>query len=294
MQSIQLQNDSLVEIATFLIRRWSEKENVIIEISDNIQTKTRLKEKKVILTPLEKRIGDNFQKYRQFRTSSWYEAMKMKYSEKILSDDHAFGFILNTMETKRVEQLGRKIWKGMDEEIIFNYSYMLVSRPQLHTVYGKARIVEAFYQYFMFGVIKGELQESHFEKIKKATTFAKKIVIESIENDQRTSWIEKNVAEIIKILDIDSLLTIPISVAFMKAGMALSEEELKKVLKIIAKNKEGDFGTIDTSSVVKGDNVYDEYKVLIEENKKNENKGLTTESVGIQIPSTKNIDETII
>ena len=48
MQSIQLQNDSLVEIATFLIRRWSEKENVIIEISDNIQTKTRLKEKKVI------------------------------------------------------------------------------------------------------------------------------------------------------------------------------------------------------------------------------------------------------
>ena len=114
MQSIQLQNDSLLEIATFLIRRWSEKENVIIEISDNIQTKTRLKEKKVILTPLEKRIGNNFQKYRQFRTSSWYEAMKIKYSEKILSDDHAFGFILNTMETKRVEQLGRKIWKGMD------------------------------------------------------------------------------------------------------------------------------------------------------------------------------------
>ena len=239
MQSIQLQNDSLVEIATFLIRRWSEKENVIIEISDNIQTKTRLKEKKVILTPLEKRIGDNFQKYRQFRTSSWYEAMKMKYSEKILSDDHAFGFILNTMETKRVEQLGRKIWKGMDEEIIFNYSYMLVSRPQLHTVYGKARIVEAFYQYFMFGVIKGELQESHFEKIKKATTFAKKIVIESIENDQKTSWIEKNVAEIIKILDIDSLLTIPISVAFMKAGMALSEEELKKSFKNYCKKQRG-------------------------------------------------------
>ena len=41
----------------------------------------------------------------------------------------------------------------------------------------------------MFGAIKGELQESHFEKIKKATTFAKKIVIESIENDQKTSWI---------------------------------------------------------------------------------------------------------
>ena len=176
MQSIQLQNDSLLEIATFLVRRWSEVDNVIIEISNKIETKTRLKENKVILTPLEKRIGNDFQKYRQFRTSSWYEAMKIKYSEKILSDDHAFGFILNAMETQRVEELGRKIWKGMDEEIIFNYSYMLVARPQLHTVYGKARIVEAFYQYFMFGAIKGEIQESHFEKIKKASIFARKIV----------------------------------------------------------------------------------------------------------------------
>ena len=146
----------------------------------------------------------------------------------------------------------------------------------------------------MFGAIKGEIQESHFEKIKKASIFARKIVNESIKNNQKTTWIEKNVAEIIRILEIDSLLTIPISVAFMKAGMALSEEELRKVLKIIAKNKEGDFGTIDTSAVVKGDNVYDEYKVLIEENKKNENKGLSSETIGIQIPSTKNIDETII
>jgi len=294
MHPIQLQNDSLVEIATFLVRRWSEEEDIIIEISDKIETKTRLKEKKVILTPLEKRIGSDFEKYRQFRISSWYEAMKIKYCEKILSEDHAFGFILNTMETKRVEQLGRKIWKGMDEEIIFNYTYMLVARPQLHTVYGKARIVEAFYQYFMFGAIKGNIQSSHFEKIKKATIFAKKIVNEAIKNNQKTNWIEKHVTEIIKILEIDSLLTIPISVAFMKAGMALSEEELRKVLKVISKNKEGDFGSIDPSSVVKGENVYDEYKVLIDENKKMENKGLSSETIGIQIPSTKNIDETAI
>ena len=294
MQSIQLQNDSLVEIATFLVRRWSEEDNIIIEISDKIETKTRLKEKKVILTPLEKRIGNDFQKYRQFRTSTWYEAMKIKYCEKILSDDHAFGFILNAMETQRVEQLGRKIWKGMDKEIIFNYTYMLVSRPQLHTVYGKARIVEAFYQYFMFGAIKGDIQSSHFEKIKKATIFAKKIVSEAIKNNQKTSWVEKSVTEIIKILEIDSLLTIPISVAFMKAGMALSEEELRKVLKVISKNKEGDFGSVDPASVVKGDDVYDEYKVLIDENKKMENKGLSSETIGIQIPSTKNIDETAI
>jgi hypothetical protein len=294
MQLIELQNDSLVEIATFLVRRWSEKDNIIIEISDKTETKTRLKENKVILTPLEKRIGDNFQKYRQFRTSLWYEAMRIKYCKKILSNDHAFGFILNTMETQRIEQIGRKIWKGMDKEIIFNYTYMLVARPQLHTVYGKARMVEAFYQYFMFGVIKGEMQSSNFEKIKKATIFAKKIVKQAIDEKQDTDWVEKNVSEIIKILDIDSLLTIPISLPFMKAGMALSEEELLKVLKIISKNREGDLRTVDPSSILRGDDVYEEYKVLLDENKKNENKGLSTETIGIQIPSTRNVDESAI
>ena len=78
MQSLQLQNESLIEIATFLVRRWSERENVTIEFSDKIETKTRLKENKVILTSIEKRMGDNFQRYRQFRTSLWYEAMRIK------------------------------------------------------------------------------------------------------------------------------------------------------------------------------------------------------------------------
>ena len=294
MQAIQLQNESLVEIATFLVRRWSEKDNMIIEITDKTETKTRLKENKVILTPLEKRIGNDFQKYRQFRTSLWYEAMRVKFCKKILSNDHAFGFILNTLETRRVEQLGRKIWRGMDDELIFNYAYMLVSRPQLHTVYGKARVVEAFYQYFMFGAIKGEIQSSHFEKIKKASAYANKIVNKAIEENHGTEWLEKNVSEIIKILDIDSLLTIPVSLPFMKAGMAISQEELLKFLKVISKNKEGDFGAVDPKAALSGDNVYDEYKVLLDENKKTENKGLTPEPVGIQTPSTRNIDETVI
>ncbi len=294
MQVIQLQNESIVEIGTFLVRRWSEENKMVIEISDKMETRTRLNEKKIIITPLEKRIGNDFQKYRQFRTSLWYEAMRVKFCKKILSNDHAFGFILNTMETQRVEQLGRKIWKGMDDEIIFNYAYMLVARPQLNTVYGNARIVEAFYQYFMFGVIKGEIQSSHFEKIKKAAKFAKKNVTKAIEKNHDTDWLEKNVSEIVKILDIDSLLTIPVSLPYMKAGMALNEEELLKILKIISKNKEGDFGSANSASVLRGDNVYDEYKVLLDENKKMENKGLSPEAIGIQIPSTKNVNETTI
>ncbi|MFB5605279.1 MAG: VWA domain-containing protein, partial [Nitrosarchaeum sp.] len=218
----------------------------------------------------------------------------IRFCKKILSNDHAFGFILNAMETHRVEHLGRKIWRGMDEEIIFNYTYMLVSRPQLHTVYGKARIVEAFYQYFMFGTIKGEIQASHFERIKNAVEFANKIVDESIEKKYDTEWLEKNVSEIIKILDIDSLLTIPVSLPFMKAGMAISEEELLKMLTIISKNKEGDFGKIDPKAALKGDNIYDEYRVILDEKKKNDNKGLDPKTIGVQIPTVTNIDETAI
>lgn len=294
MQSLQLRNETLVEIATFLVRRWSERENIVVEFSDKIETRTRLKENKVILAPLEKRIGNDFQKYRQFRTSLWYEAMRIKFCKKILSNDHAFGFILNTMETRRVEQLGRQIWRGIDEEIIFNYAFMLVGRPQLHSVYGKARIVEAFYQYFMFGALKGEIQSSHFERIKKATNFAKKIVDEAIEKKYDTDWLEKKVSEIIKILDIDSLLTIPVSLPFMKAGMALTQEELLKFLTIISKNKEGDFGKTDPNAALSGEQVYDEYKVLIDENKKSDNKGLAQETIDVQIPSTNNVDETAI
>ncbi|RMW34636.1 MAG: VWA domain-containing protein [Nitrosopumilus sp.] len=294
MQSVKLQNESLVEIATFLVRRWSERDNIVVEISDKTETKTRLKENKVILTPLEKRVGNDFQKYRQFRTSLWYEAMRIKFCKKILSNDHAFGFILNTMETRRVEELGRKIWRGMDDEIIFNYAYMLVARPQLHTVYGKARIVEAFFQYFMFGAVKGEVQSSHFEKIRKADAFAKKMVSKAIEESHDTDWLEKHVSEIIKILEIDSLLTIPVSLPFMKAGMPLSEEELLRVLKIVSKNKEGDFGNVDPEAIVRGEDVMDEYNVLLDEDKKTENKGLMPEAIGIQIPTTKNVDETVI
>ena len=294
MQSLHLRNETLVEIATFLVRRWSQKENIVVEFSDKVETRTRLKENKVILTPLEKRIGNDFQRYRQFRTTLWYEAMRIKFCKKILSNDHAFGFILNTMETRRVEQLGRRVWRGMDEEIIFNYAYMLVARPQLHTVYGKARIVEAFYQYFIFGALKGEVQSSHFERIKKASIFAKKIVDEAIEKNYDTEWLEKRVSEIIKILDIDSLLTIPVSLPLMKAGMALTEQELLKFLTVISKNKEGDFGKIDPKAALRGENVYNEYQVLLDENKKSDNKGLAPEAIGVQIPSINNVDETVI
>lgn len=294
MQSIHLKNETLIEIATFLLRRWSGKENITIEFSDKNETKIRLKENRVILPSINKLLGDDFQKYRQFRTTLWYEAMRLNFCKKILSNDHAFGFILNTLETRRIEYLGRKIWKGMDEEIIFNYTFRWIYRPQLHDVYGKARVVEAFYQYFLFGAVKGEIQASTFEKIIQASKYAEKVVNDAIKNNYSTDWIEEKISEIIKILDIDSLLTIPISFPFLKPGMALNENEIMRFLTGISKNREGDFGKVDPKAILRGENIFDEYKVILDEHKKNENRGIGDEQIGIQIPTDTNINETII
>ena len=45
---------------------------------------------------------------------------------------------------------------------------------------------------------------------------------------------------------------------------------------------------------MRGEDVIDEYKVLLDEDKKTENKGLMPEAIGIQIPTTRNVDETVI
>ena len=61
MQSLQLRNDTLIEIATFLVRRWSEKENVTVEFSKIKQSETRLKEKRVLTEePVEVTVSSKF------------------------------------------------------------------------------------------------------------------------------------------------------------------------------------------------------------------------------------------
>jgi len=294
MQSLHLRNDTLIEIATFLVRRWSGKESITVSISDLKEVQTKLLENKVVMFPLEKYQGTDFQKYRQFRTALWYEAMRIRYSSKILSNDHAFGFILNTLETRRIETIARTVWQGMDEEIIFRYGIAWLYRPLLNTLYGNTRIVEGFAQYFLLGDIKGELSPSAFEKVKKANNLALEIVKESIEKKYGTEWLEKRVSEIIKILEIDPLLTIPISIPKISSGMALSEEEFVKTLNKIAKYRENDFGELDPKRISEGNTVFEEFKVLLDEAKRTENKGLSTETIGINIPSSTNVDETKI
>ena len=294
MQSLQLQNDTLIDIATFLARRWSGKENVIVGFSKTRQNETRLKEKKILLMPNEYYYGDGFQKYRQFRVSIWYEAMRLKHCEKILSNDHAFGFILNAIETRRIELVGIKVWKGMVEELIFNYTNMWLSRANLGSIFGKARTVEAFYQYFLFGDIKGEIQPSQFNKVTKAVELAKHILDESMEKDHGTSWIESKIPEILKILDLDALISIPLSVPLKGPGLAITPNDLAKAMKQVTKSRKDDFSKFDSKNVLEGKTVLDEFKIIKTENRKNEKKGLNTKSIGIQIPDQSNVDETKI
>ncbi|MBM3905899.1 MAG: VWA domain-containing protein [Thaumarchaeota archaeon] len=294
MQLLQLRNDTLVEIATFLARRWSEKEKITVEFSDKKETITKLKENRISLVSPERYIGTDFDKYRQFRVAIWYEAMRVRLCKKILSNDHAFGFILNTLETRRIEMLGRKTWRGMDEELIFYYTYLWLYRPQLGNILGKSRIAEAFFQKFLLGDIKGELQPSFSDRVVLAVMKAKEIVSEAIEKKHDTEWLEKKIPEILSILNIDALTTVPLAVPWKGPGLMITPQDFEKALQKIIQNKENDFGKIDKDNIISGKSVADEFKVIKEENKKNENKGLGNESIGIQIPGSTNIDETRI
>lgn len=294
MQSLSLRYDTLIELATFLVRRWSEDDKITVELSPRKEIITKLHDKRVILIPVENYLGDDFAKYRQFRTSVWYEAMRIKYCSMILSNDHAFGFVLNTLETRRMEMLGRRTWQGMDDELIFWYTYQWQYRPLLSSVYGKARIVEAFYQYFILGDIKGEIQPSSFEKVVSAVSYAKDVVYDALEKNYSTEWIEKKIPHILRILDIDSLITIPLVVPLKGPGIMGSTSDFVKALKKTGKHREADLGIVDPKNILEGKAIQDEFKVLVEENKKSENKGLAVAHIGISIPSATNVDETKI
>ena len=294
MSSVSLRNDTLIEISTFLIRRWSGNDQITVEFSTKKTNETRIKENRVILIPFLDYNGDEFARYRQFRTATWYEGMRINHCNKILSNDHAFGFVLNTLERRRIELLGRKDWRGMDSELIFNYTWQWIYRPLLNNIIGKARIVEAFYQYFLFGDIKGEMQPSHFERVKKAVEFAKTILDKAIENDFDTDWVEKNVPKILTMLDIDSLITIPLSIPLKGPGMLVTPQDFEKAVQKITKNLEDELGNLNSKNPIEGTEIAKEFDLIKEETKKNENKGLSPETIGIQIPEYTNVDETKI
>src|SRR5918993_1330619 len=266
-----LRNDILLDIATFLARRWSNNAKVIVTLSKDKSPQTDIEKQQIILPTLNYFHGEEFQRYRQWRVSLWYEAMRIRYTSKVKvsRQDHAYGFILNSIETKRVEILGLRGWQGMTNEIIFYESMSWLSKPLLNTIYGRHKLIEAFSQYFLTGYIKGELFGNEFDKVREATEFANECIREALDKRLGTDWIYDKVREIVKILQIDPLLSIPLTTPRSSIGMAMNKLDLFKQLERIIKsklvNKEFDKAI---KEIIEGKDVVKEFETLVKESKK--------------------------
>jgi len=282
IESATIRNDILLEISTFLARRWSNINDVTVVISRGRKTSTNIEKKKIILPELEYFYGNTFQKYRQWRTLLWYESMRLKHSFKIYDIDIAFGYIFNIIETKRVEILGMDDWKGMIKEIIFYESLSGNYKHLLNSIHGKTKIIEAFSQYFLTGFFKGEIYGGENERVLKASEYAQNIIDEYIKNykknNRQTSpledqkWIENETRQVIKILQIDSLMSmppIPLIMPKNKFGLSSNHSEIihqiEKIVKL--KSKEIDIEKLG-KDIEQGTDIKEEFKVLVKESKK--------------------------
>jgi hypothetical protein len=309
LENIHIRNDVLLEIATFLSRRWSDSNGSSIHISREGKISTNLDKKKIILPGLDYFYGNIFQKYRQWRTLLWYESVRLKYSFKIFDTDVVFGFIFNILETKRIEILGLEEWKGMIKEIIYYEGLSWHNKPMLNSLHGKNKVLEAFSQFFLTGYIKGELYGGENERVINASEYAHGILRDYIKNfklnnktydpikDQK--WLEYETRQIIKMLQVDSLMSvppIPILMPKSKVGLSMKQEEIlshiEKLVRI--KTREIEIERLK-KEIIQGDDINEEFRILVNESKKNDNKGFeTTENLSIAIPDNMGIDETAI
>ena len=309
LDNIHIRNDVLLEIATFLSRRWSDSTESTIHISREGKISTNLDKKRITLPGLDYFYGNIFQKYRQWRTLLWYESVRLKYSFKIFDTDVVFGFVFNILETKRIEILGLEEWKGMIKEIIYYEGLSWHNKPLLNSLHGKNKVLEAFSQFFLTGYIKGELYGGENERVIKASDYAQNILREYIRNfklnnktfdqikDQK--WLEYETRQIIKILQVDSLMSvppIPIIMPKSKIGLSMKQEEvLSQIEKLVRiKNKEIEIEKLK-KEIVQGDDINEEFRIIVNESKKNDNKGYeSTENLSIAIPDNTGVDENSI
>jgi hypothetical protein len=291
-----MRNDVLLDIATFLARRWSGNDKVVIILMQDKPPTAKLDRNQIILSLLNYYPGTDFQKYRQWRVALWFESMRMKHSAKVLSNEHAFGFLLNTLETKRIEILGLREWEGMANELMFNEGISWMSRQLLNSIYGRYKIAEAFSQYFLTGYLKGELFGREFDKVKKAVDYANEIVNEAIGNNYGTAWMEQHIPKLIKILELDSLVSIPILSPRTRVGASLNQSDtLKQVEKVVHMRHKKDDVEKKTKDVYEGHDVLQEFEALVMESKKTESKGYESlENFGLSVPDKMDIDETQI
>jgi hypothetical protein len=294
---MRIRNDTLLDIATFLARRWSTKPKVVIVLGEDKTPIANPDKNQIILPYLNYYSGTDFQKYRQWRVTLWYESMRILYSTKVLSYDHAFGLLLNILETKRIEILGLREWEGMVKEVIFNEGISWLARPLLNSLYGRYKTVEAFSQYFLTGYIKGELFGREFDRVKRASDLATEIVEKAVKNGFESVWVEQFIPQIIKILEIDSLMSIPIVAPRTRiAGLSINQSDLlKQIEKVVNTKQKNDDIERTSKKVLEGKDVLNEFETLLNESRRTENKGYESlENLGLSTPERMDLDETVI
>jgi len=293
LSSTSLRNDILLDIATFLSRRWSNNNKAVVILTQDKMPFVRIDKNQIALPVLNYYLGTHFQQYRQWRVALWFESMRMHFSTKVMSYDHAFGFLLNTLETKRIEILGLQNWEGMVKELIFDEGMSWLSRPLLNSVYGNNKIIEAFSQYFLTGYLKGELFGNDFEKVRKASEYATEIVHDAIKNNYSTDWIERHIPHLVKMLGIDALTSIPIIAPITRVrGLGMNQNDLVKQIEKIVRRKIKATDIDETSrEIIEGSEVLEEFETLLKESKRTENKGYESlENLGLSVPETMDID----
>jgi hypothetical protein len=293
-EGLTVRDDVLLEIATFLSRRWSDKPNTLVTFTEEANPKTSPDKAQIALPHLRGYVGNKFQKYRQWRVSLWYESMRLKHSSKILSYDHAFGFVFNTVEKKRVESLGLDEWKGMIGEIIFDEAISWPNRPLLNSLYGVQKILEGFGQLFLTGYIKGELFSSEHYKVYKAVDLARSVVQEALASGYQTKWVEEQVPRIIKILEVDPLVLVPFSTIRSRFGISMSDSELSRQLEKIVRKKLNPERNSEQriNNIIHGIDILPEYETLVRESRRHENEGYENlEGIGISIPNRLDVNE---
>ncbi len=294
-----LRNEVLLDIATFLARRWSDNSNAQVAIRNQKVPITRPDRGKITMPGPDHFLGTDFQRYRQWRVMLWYEAMRLKYCTKVMSYDHIFGFLLNTLETKRSEILGLRSWKGMEKEIVFSEGISWQSKPLLNSLYGKHKIAEAFSQYFLTDSLKGELFGNEIYRVQRGAELAKKILDDALANNQDTDSIERRIPELLRVLELDSLASFPIISPASRVGFGRSVDNkglLAEIEKFVKQRHLDQAHTEKKSKeIIEGHEVMSEFNALVKESKRSQNKGYEgTENLGLSVPKDIDSDESQI
>jgi hypothetical protein len=281
-----MRDEVLLDIATFLVRRWSEKKDVVVRIDPEREPSVSLQKNLVTLPNLNHYYGSDFDRYRQWRIGCWRQAMKMKHSNKSLSNDYAHGFLLSCLEDRRVQEIGMKDWPGMQQETVFNDAVSWYYEPSLTEMLPRRyRILLAFGQYFRNGMVKGDVDSHMLDIVEEAASFAHNIVKESVQNNHKTDWIEKHIPILLKRLEVDALLNIPLFKG--ERGMSAKEDEISRLIQKILKERDMDE---DVKVTMEGKDVRSEYEQLQKETRKVVKSSSMQLDVDISVPERVDVD----